>query len=44
MPEPNYEIAEQATFARSALPADIALGAARRIDEIFDGTPRNPMW
>lgn len=44
VPEPNYEIAEQGMFARDALPANISSGTARRIGEIFEGTPRAPMW
>jgi 8-oxo-dGTP pyrophosphatase MutT (NUDIX family) len=43
-PKPNYEIAEHAMFARDALPADINPPTARRIAEIFDGVPRDPMW
>ena len=43
-PKPNYEIAEHAMFARDALPADINPPTARRIAEIFDGAPRDPMW
>ena len=31
-------------FAREALPDDINPSTARRIAEIFDGTPRDPMW
>jgi ADP-ribose pyrophosphatase YjhB (NUDIX family) len=42
--KPNFEIAELAMFARDALPADINPSTARRIAEIFDGTPRDPMW
>ena len=43
-PKPNYEIAEHAMFARDALPADINPPTSRRIAEIFDGVPRDPMW
>ena len=44
MPQPNYEIAEHGLFRRDALPADINAATARRIGEIFDGTPRDHMW
>jgi ADP-ribose pyrophosphatase YjhB (NUDIX family) len=44
VPEPNYEIAEQGMFSRDALPANISPGTARRIGEIFEGTPRAPLW
>ena len=43
-PVPNYEIAEHGMFARHTLPDDINPSTARRIAEIFDGTPRDPMW
>jgi ADP-ribose pyrophosphatase YjhB (NUDIX family) len=44
VPAPNFEIAEQGLFPRDALPVDISPGTARRLDEIFGGVPRNPMW
>jgi ADP-ribose pyrophosphatase YjhB (NUDIX family) len=43
-PKPNYEIAEHAMFGRDALPPDINPPTARRIAEIFDGVPREPLW
>ena len=43
-PVPNFEIAEHGMFARDALPDDVNASTARRIAEIFDGTPRDPMW
>ena len=43
-PVPNYEIAAHGMFARAALPDDINPSTARRIGEIFDGTPRDAMW
>lgn len=43
-PEPNFEIKEQRFFPISALPADLARGATRRIEEIFQGQPKGQHW
>ena len=43
-PKPSYEIAAHGMFARDALPADTTRSTARRLHEVFDGTPRDVMW
>jgi len=43
-PKPNHEIAEHGFFARGELPADINPPTLRRIEEIFDGKPRDADW
>ena len=40
----DLEIAEGGWFDYRALPAPMAPGAARRIDEIFGATPRSETW
>jgi ADP-ribose pyrophosphatase YjhB (NUDIX family) len=44
IPQPNYEIAEHAFFARNELPHDIVASAARRLRELFEGEPRSHLW
>lgn len=44
VPEPNHEIAEHGLFAINDLPADISGGTARRLAEIFQGSPRSSFW
>jgi len=41
---PNHEIAEQAFFKPDALPQELNMSTHRRILEVLEGTPRNPMW
>jgi hypothetical protein len=38
------EIAEARMFAREDLPERIDPGTLRRISEIFDNAPLNPLW
>ncbi len=44
IPASSYEILESRFFDRHALPENIVGGAARRINEIFDGAPITPNW
>jgi 8-oxo-dGTP pyrophosphatase MutT (NUDIX family) len=44
LPPPSFEILEQRFFPLTALPADAARGAKRRIAEIFDGQPVGQHW
>lgn len=41
---PNREIAEVGLFAPDALPDDISPATRRRLAEIVDGVPREPIW
>jgi ADP-ribose pyrophosphatase YjhB (NUDIX family) len=43
-PLPTSEIAAHGFFARDELPPDINKPTARRIQEIFEGVPRDVMW
>ena len=44
IPAPSLEIAEQAFFARDALPDGVSDGLRRRLAEIFDGAEMQPHW
>lgn len=41
---PNREIAEVGLFAADALPADLSPATRRRLAEIMDGAPKEPIW
>ena len=38
------EISDARWFARGALPGDVTAATRRRLDEIFQGTPPDPLW
>jgi len=40
----NREIAAHGFFATDQLPPDVNQSTARRIREVFEGVPRDPMW
>jgi 8-oxo-dGTP pyrophosphatase MutT (NUDIX family) len=44
VPEPNSEIAEHGFFARDQLPSSLSPGTARRLQELFGGSPRSDAW
>jgi ADP-ribose pyrophosphatase YjhB (NUDIX family) len=44
IPAPNKEIAEQRFFAPNELPDGLAKGTRRRLAELFEGKPRDPLW
>ncbi len=44
VPAPNREIAEQGFFARDRLPEGTHRAVISRLAEVFDGSPRDPVW
>jgi ADP-ribose pyrophosphatase YjhB (NUDIX family) len=44
VPSPTFEIAEQAFFARDALPDGVTEGLRRRLAEVFDGAETGVHW
>jgi hypothetical protein len=44
IPPPSFEIQEAAFFHRHELPEDTSPATLRRLAEIFDGAPQDPLW
>lgn len=44
VPLPNTEIAEQGFFAVDALPGGTHRSVVARLQEVFQGQPRDPLW
>lgn len=44
VPLPNREIVEQGFYSPDALPGETVGAVRRRLAELFDGAPRDPLW